>query len=113
LAQIIINMPEGIGGGKVLTSDFRLEPTMSAVSPPRFRGTADAVPVTVELDNSAIYKLAGKARGEAIPSAIEGAHSRIQAAAARLFDMGAFNDGAVHDDGDGAKHIRISALDID
>jgi hypothetical protein len=92
-----------------VAADFSLERALSVVSPPTFRGLAGAETVIVELDNSATYKLAGKARGDAIPTAIEAGHSRIEAAAARLFDMSAFLSGSVS----GTKYIQLSALDLD
>jgi hypothetical protein len=86
-----------------------LEPQLSAVSPPRFRGLFGAQPVIVELDNSATCKLAGKARDNAIAPAIEAGHARVQTAAARLLDMGDFLNSA---DG-GVRHVQLSALDLD
>jgi hypothetical protein len=92
-----------------VATDFVLEQRLAIVSPPSFRGLVGLQPVVVELDNSATYKLAGKARGTAIPEAIEAGHSRIQAAAARLLDIGDFQNSAA----DGVRHIQLSALDLD
>jgi hypothetical protein len=73
-----------------------------------FHGFADGVPITVELDSSAVMKLAGKQVGAEVRPAIEAAHDVIEAAVMRLFDQGH----ATVFEGGGPSRVLLSAIDL-
>jgi hypothetical protein len=96
-------------GGERVPKTIKLDGYVEQGPAFAFRGFADGSPITVELDISAVMKLAGRQVGTEVRPAIEAAHDAIEAAVARLFDQG---HATVSQDGEPSR-ILLSAIDLD
>lgn len=72
---------------------------------PVFRASADGIDFLVELDSSALLKLAGGRGTDDWRTAIEGQRNRVRSAAQDLYDGGFLTDGEV-------RRLYLTAIDI-